>query len=527
MELIRKAQSSNGNLRFDKNYVIASEIAEQFYCEEKLDLEYAIGKVETEVMREGTQLHEKITEDYLKVSYKEVWENIITCPNYGIAEMSFFAEYKEILVGKPDFVMFENGDPLLLFEYKFSKYKQPFPSYEVQGKTYGFILNQLGFNTDSLYYAIVIASRTINREQLKKMDVPNRVLQDFRNKKLNKCNEVVLNYGETSAFLRKFQLEDAQRDVDNALEYWRCKRDPLKTDNKNKCNNCAVKKQCDVSPIIEELKTKLGENLIAIYGIGSFFDVSLPEEFQKGDVDVIAVVKSIESLPKQTWTETRYDTSDIRGIPALIHFNSLDSYQAKETFERQSWSNYEWSVVELKNPKNSMFLYGTDIRTQLSEINVFDYDGILKRALFHLDKSFRHSLPPKNEFDAQREFSKAIFKLSFYLCVYFDKEYQLTSITEITKKMEKLAIENCLDKLPLECLKRALSFRKSGDFGSEFEELRLKFTFYLFSALSTGILHKKLKYEDLILYLKSTFNGLRNLISQMEKLKTSYYKKKQ
>ncbi len=292
------------------------------------------------------------------------------------------------------------------------------------------------------------------------------------------------------------------------------------------CDRCELIKR-DVFPIIEELKVKLKNNLIAAYGIGSFFDSSLPNEFKKGDVDIIAVVQSLKKLPKQDWTEARFETKDIKGIPAIIHYNALELYQSKEAFEKYSWSNYEWSVVELKNDKNSLFLYGQDIRDQLPDIKHYDYDGILKRALFHLDKSFRHCLPPKDEFEAQREFSKGVFKFSFYLCAYFNKDFQLTSITHIARKLETLITECKVNEGFFDNFKKSLAYRKNGSFGPDFERIRLEFLLGVFSALSTGKLHKKLKYNDLQDYLKNSFKGLRNLVSLAEKLKDSYYRKKQ
>jgi len=56
-------------------------------------------------------------------------------------------------------VLFENGFPLVVFEYKFSRSKRAYPSHHVQAGFYGILLKNIGFNVEKLYYAIVVADR--------------------------------------------------------------------------------------------------------------------------------------------------------------------------------------------------------------------------------------------------------------------------------------------------------------------------------------------------------------------------------
>ena len=43
------------------------------------------------------------------------------------------------------------------FSYKFSRSNVAYPSYHVQAQTYGVLLENMGFDTSRLFYAIVVA----------------------------------------------------------------------------------------------------------------------------------------------------------------------------------------------------------------------------------------------------------------------------------------------------------------------------------------------------------------------------------
>lgn len=91
-------------------------------------------------------------------------------------------------------------------------------------------------------------------------------------------------------------------------------------------------------------------------------------------------------------------------------------------------------------------LYQYLIQDQLPDITdlQFDYDDILARALYHLDKSIEQLFKMKKSFEAMIEFTKAIFKFSFYICIYFDTSYRSTSICDIKKKVRELVEDNFL-----------------------------------------------------------------------------------
>jgi len=63
--------------------------------------------------------------------------------------------------------------------------------------------------------------------------------------------------------------------------------------------------------IKNDLQEKYSDDLISIYGIGSYFDEKLPSDWMKNDIDIIVILKSLEKTPKLEWTNFRYEEKKI------------------------------------------------------------------------------------------------------------------------------------------------------------------------------------------------------------------------
>jgi len=83
---------------------------------------------------------------------------------------------------------------------------------------------------------------------------------------------------------------------------------------------------------------------------------------------MVVFVKSLNKIPKQKWTEVRFEKKEVNGHQVWLGFNTINAYQNRYTFSKESFSNYEWSLIELKYPENSKLLYGDDNRNQLPGI---------------------------------------------------------------------------------------------------------------------------------------------------------------
>ncbi|MGE5637504.1 MAG: PD-(D/E)XK nuclease family protein [Chloroflexota bacterium] len=233
------ADDGKGKFRFNRSMVIASDIAGQYFCEKKIELEYLHGKRETEAKLLGTEGHEKLLEGSAEIEREEMFKKIFGKQPVVALEMLLLAKHKDALLGgKPDSVLFFKGFPLIIYEYKFSRRRIAYPSYHVQARTYGLLLENMGFNISRLFYAIVVADVTARQDDSLRENVSKAIMD-------NGFRETIINLGNATIFLHKFNHAEAEKAVDWALEFWQNKRKAALTDNVFKCRSCEYYKECN------------------------------------------------------------------------------------------------------------------------------------------------------------------------------------------------------------------------------------------------------------------------------------------
>jgi len=238
-QLVQKIEKGEGELRFNSPFVKASDIASQYFCEKKVEMQYLHGEIETERKILGTEAHEKLLDDSVKIKRADLWKEIYGKKPVFALEMPLLAKYKNlILAGQPDSVLFMRGLPLIIFEYKFSRARRPFRSHHVQTRTYGILLKNMGFDTDQLFYAIVIVNPEARDDETVKRRVVNTIME-------NRLEEAVLTTENARIYLNKFDQIEAERDLDWAIEFWKKQREAIPTRNPNKCRSCEYKMECD------------------------------------------------------------------------------------------------------------------------------------------------------------------------------------------------------------------------------------------------------------------------------------------
>jgi CRISPR/Cas system-associated exonuclease Cas4 (RecB family) len=237
-EELRRNRELGCELRFGRSVIVASDIAEQFYCERKLEMEYLHGEVETEAKAIGTEAHEKLTEDSVKVKREQLWQAIYGNKPIFALEMFLLAKYGDaLLAGKPDSVLFKRGFPRVLFEYKFSRSDVDYLSYHVQAQTYCVLLEKMGFNTGKLSYVIVVADpRTKGSRELRRA-VVSTVLK-------NGPKEGTHSIDNAKVYVCRFNRAAAEKNLDWALEFWSNRREAEPASNQNKCAKCEYQAEC-------------------------------------------------------------------------------------------------------------------------------------------------------------------------------------------------------------------------------------------------------------------------------------------
>jgi len=164
--VMTKQEDNDSSLRFGLTSISASCIAEQYFCEKKVEMQYLHGRVETESKLLGTEGHETLLIDTVKVKHAEIFKRIWSGRPIIAHEVLLLSRYRDlILIGRPDAIVFSKAMPLFLFEYKFSRSPIPFNSYHVQAKVYGKILEGMGFETRKLHYVLAVVPPALKNDE--------------------------------------------------------------------------------------------------------------------------------------------------------------------------------------------------------------------------------------------------------------------------------------------------------------------------------------------------------------------------
>ena len=58
-----------------------------------------------------------------------------------------------------------------------------------------------------------------------------------------------------------------------------------------------------IQKILHLIETRFAGNLNSVYGIGSYFEDTLPPNWMKNDIDMVIFVESIARIPKEEWKQ--------------------------------------------------------------------------------------------------------------------------------------------------------------------------------------------------------------------------------
>jgi len=235
------AEDREGILKFGRKVIAASDIAEQFFCEKKVEMQYLYGEIETEAKIVGTEGHSRLLEDVVKVRREELWQKIYGENPVLALESLFFAKFNDIIIaGKPDSILFRNGLPLVVLEHKFSRRLVAYETYHVQARMYCLLLGNIGFDTKLLFYAIVVADPVVQSDKNFKKNVLAAI-----NK--NGPREGILELDNARVFFCKYNQGDAEKNLNWAVKFWKKERQAIPTTNPNKCKTCEYFEKCGLA----------------------------------------------------------------------------------------------------------------------------------------------------------------------------------------------------------------------------------------------------------------------------------------
>ncbi|MGC9014955.1 MAG: PD-(D/E)XK nuclease family protein [Thermoproteota archaeon] len=222
-------------------------LAEQYYCEKKVEMALLQGKEETLEMKLGKEAHEHLLKGTTVVEREQLLNKIYSGKPVLVREMLLIGKHKDVvIIGLADAVCFYQKRPVFLFEYKFSSRLRPFREHHVQAKLYCYLLHLMGWNTNKLKYAIVVASpKLMNNEKLRTISTLALLLKI-------KDTTISVMEGEVKISIYKFKVEEAVSELEWALGFWKKEREAIPTRKHTKCETCEYKTICSFSKIAQE-----------------------------------------------------------------------------------------------------------------------------------------------------------------------------------------------------------------------------------------------------------------------------------
>lgn len=240
-EVETKKATGTNLLRLDQAFVTASQIADQYFCEMKLEMIYEHGEIETEPKRTGSEGHETLQTESIPSTWEEVFQKVVSGGAVVAQELPLIAKHEGlVLAGRPDITVFKDKRPLLILECKFTKSRTPQNSHHVQVGVYAKLLENMGFDSSQLRYAIALVSPELKTDptlftRLLKTSAEMASLPS----RLEFEGGIMCQY--------HYDSEKALADIEWALEYWKHNRDAIPTRNPNKCRSCEYSRECPAS----------------------------------------------------------------------------------------------------------------------------------------------------------------------------------------------------------------------------------------------------------------------------------------
>ena len=133
--------------RHNTAFVAVSSISEQFYCEYKVENEFAFGEISTEAKDAGMELHDELIPQ-VAITRKQFIE-LVERKEPSFAVLRVWGTVGGLrIVGMPDHIVWSEGSPLWLVELKTTKGDPGslWPDQIAQIRIYALLLDLMGSN---------------------------------------------------------------------------------------------------------------------------------------------------------------------------------------------------------------------------------------------------------------------------------------------------------------------------------------------------------------------------------------------
>jgi hypothetical protein len=227
--------------RHELSSVGASTIAQQFYCEAKVENEYTLGEIPTEIKEAGTDMHNEIFA-MEELEREDLIRRIEQDPSLT-ASFGLHAKVGKLrVVGVPDAVIFEAGRPRWIIELKTTR-GDPTKLWRdqvVQMRVYGLLLERMGFDCSRLTLALI----RMKQAGTLTPDGKGALLPLIRLALLEQNTSLVEAKHQMKFFLFPHAASEAENAIIWAQDYWLRKREAIPTTSEGKCRSCEFNSVC-------------------------------------------------------------------------------------------------------------------------------------------------------------------------------------------------------------------------------------------------------------------------------------------
>jgi hypothetical protein len=234
---MRPLQTAPTPLRHGLVAVPVHLVAEQLYCEQKVDLSLDWPEVErpTPEVEAGAAGHEALAAAAEPIEADELEALVEAGAAVRLHEYGFRGAVGDLpLVGRPDAVLIEGRVARLVLEFKFSGWRRPFPSHRLQLLAYGWLLGQNGYDVSRLVCGVLMLPPAARGGAgLAEADYAAAAALAAR------ATPAAHPLAGGTLSLFPYDPGEAGRRLAWAAEYWQGLRPPARADNPNKCRRCA------------------------------------------------------------------------------------------------------------------------------------------------------------------------------------------------------------------------------------------------------------------------------------------------
>jgi hypothetical protein len=237
--------SGKPEFRHDMAFVAVSAIAGQFYCEYKVENEFAFGEISTEAKDTGTELHDELIPQ-VAITRKQFVE-LVEREEPSFAVLRVWGNVGGLrIIGMPDHIVWSGGRPLWLIELKTTRGDPGslWPDQTTQVRIYALLLDLMGFDCTRLKLALVRLRTQGLSEQERRVWV-ERVSGHLQS---GEVGELEAKYRDKmKVHILLHDRSAAEASVMEKSGYWFGEREPTSSTSVGKCRACEYSSVCPKS----------------------------------------------------------------------------------------------------------------------------------------------------------------------------------------------------------------------------------------------------------------------------------------